>query len=128
MTKVKAREEIILELGDKILDAVREVSKNQTEPLSLLEVIIACGTVQIAICERGYAIKTAKIETYEKDGLWRASETNMGVVREGKTRGEALTALENALLSYPSYSLTEVQRKAIPYALAAIREAKEVAE
>ena len=128
MTNVKAREEIILELGDKILNAVREVSEKQTEPITLLEVIIACGNAQIAIFERGYAKDIARIEMYEKEGLWHVSETNMGVVRDGKTREEALTALENALLSFPSCSLTEVQRKAIPYALAAIREAKEVAE
>ena len=125
MTNVKAREEIILELGNEILNAVRKISKKQTQPLSLIEVIIACGNAQIAMYEKGYAKEIAQIEIYEKEGVWHAAETSIGVVREGKAKEEALTALENALLSYPSYSLTEVQRKAIPDALVAIREAKQ---
>ena len=125
MTNVKAREEIILELGNEILNAVRGISEKQTEPLSLVEVIIACGNAQIALYERGYAKEIAQIEIYEKEGVWHAAETSIGVVREGKAKEEALTALENALLSFPPCTLTEAQTKAIPYALAAIKEAKE---
>ena len=54
-TNIKAREKIVLELGDKILNAIQEVNRNQIEPMSLLEVIIACGNAQIAIYEKGYA-------------------------------------------------------------------------
>ena len=68
--------------------------------------------------------KTAKIRRYIKGSIWYAEENSMGVIRRGKTEKEALIALENTLLSYPSYVLTETQRKAIPEALIAIKEAK----
>jgi len=57
MTNVKAREEIILELSDKFLDVVKETSGKQSENVSLLEVIIACGALQAALFEKGHVIR-----------------------------------------------------------------------
>ena len=71
--------------------------------------------------------RAAKIYRYSEGGVYYAEEKSTRIIRIGKTEKEALTALENTLLSYPSYVLTEAGREAIPDALKAIKEAKEEA-
>lgn len=71
--------------------------------------------------------RTAKIRRYSKEGVWYAEEKSTGIIRFGKTETEALIALENTLLSYPPYVLSEAEKGAIPDALKAIKEAKKEA-